>query len=519
LSVAAVALGALSMPAAGPLAAEPGALMVIVDGSGSMEGMLERKGRQSKISLVRDSLLEALAQAGSQTRIGLAAFGHRTGGCNDVEIIRAPERPDVERAMAPLARIKPRGKGALVHALREAAKQLPESASPRTLLLIHDGADNCQQDVCAAGAELGAAGITVHVVSLGLPADEFSKIACLPQATGGRHFKVDSSEQVSPAIGEAMRAASSEIAAIGLAPAAPGGMSGSNWATSVTPPAPVPATRQAVLNLTALTAPGSEPLGAPLHWEVFRADDADAVLFDAWATNPVVPVAPGRYVVTASSELVSASQSVTVPDGRPTLVPIVLGAGAMRVRVTAQKTNAALGDAVITIASAEAAPLAVFKAAEAAALLPPGRFRVSAELGLVRSEQTVAMAAGRPAFVDIALNVGRLQITAGAAASEPALFIVMEDDPPRGRREVARSAATQAEFALPPGTYYVIARQGSSEARERLEIGSGDVVRRTLTSATGRLGFGSGAPGSTAPEERSAEVRAGDPAPVKRRAE
>ena len=54
---------------------------------------------------------------------------------------------------------------------------------------------------------------------------------------------------------------------------------------------------------------------------------------------------------------------------------------------------------------------------------------------------------------------------------------------------MARSAAAQAEFALPPGTYYVIARQGSVEARERLEIGSGDVVRRTLSAATGRLGL------------------------------
>jgi Ca-activated chloride channel family protein len=501
--------------------AADGALMVIVDGSGSMEGLIEKKGRQSKIALVRDSLLEALAQAGSQTRIGLAAFGHRNGGCSDVEIIRAPERPDVERAVAPLARIKPRGKGALVHALREAAKQLPEAASPRSLLLIHDGADNCQQDVCAAGAELGAAGITVHVVSLGLPADELAKMTCLPQATGGRHFKVESSEQVSPAIGEAMRAASSEIAAIGLAPAAQIGPSGSNWSTSIAPPAPVPATRQAALHLTALTAPGSEPLASPLHWEVFRADDADQVLFDAWAVNPVVPVVPGRYVVTASSDLVSASQSVTVPEGRPTLVPIALGAGAIRIRVTAQKTNAPVGDAVITIASADAAPLAVFKAAEAAALLPPGRFRVSAELGLVRSEQTVAIAAGRPAFVDIALNVGRLQLTAGAASSEAALFIVMEDDPPRGRREVARSAASQTEFALPPGTYYIIARQGSSEARERLEIGSGDIVRRMLTSSAGRLVLvpGVSGTGTTAPDERAAELRAGEPAPAKRRAD
>ena len=69
------------------------------------------------------------------------------------------------------------------------------------------------------------------------------------------------------------------------------------------------------------------------------------------------------------------------------------------------------------------------------------------------------------------------------------VFSVVEDDPdaPKGRREVARSAARQADFVLPPGTYYVVARHGSVEARERLAVGPGDVVRRTLTLPAGRL--------------------------------
>jgi Ca-activated chloride channel family protein len=494
LNVAALAAGAWLGTAGAPAAADSGALMIIVDGSGSMEGLIERKARQSKIALVRDSLLEALAQAGPQTRIGLAAFGHRNGGCSDVEIMRPPERPDVERVMAPLARLKPRGKGAITLALREAAKQLPEGAAPRSLVLIHDGLDNCQQDVCAAAAELGAAGIVTHVVSLGLSPEDLAKMACLPQATGGRHFKVDASDQVSGAIGEAVRLGSGELTAVGLAPGAPM----AQWATSVVPPAPVPASRPAVLQLAALAAPGTEPLAIPLHWTVAREDDPDAVLFDAWAANPQVSVAPGTYVVTVGSDLVSAHESVAVREGRATPAPIVLGAGTVRVRVVAQKTNAALPDAIITVSAADGTPVAVFKAAEAAALLPAGRFRVSAELGLVRAEQTAAVVEGRPAFVDLALNVGRLQLIAagrdGPTPAEAALFIILEDDPPRGRREVARSAASQAEFALPPGTYYIVARQGTVEARERLEIGSGDVVRRTLTAATGRLGLSVEAP-------------------------
>jgi hypothetical protein len=163
------------------------------------------------------------------------------------------------------------------------------------------------------------------------------------------------------------------------------------------------------------------------------------------------------------------------------------------------RSGTPLADAVITIAAPDGTPLAVYKAAEATTLLPSGSYRIGAEVGLVRAEKTITVAEGRPGQVDLALNLGRLLLTAaareaGAPPDAAPLFIVMEDDPPRGRREVARSAASQAEFALPPGTYYVVTRQGGGEAHERLEIGSGDVVRRTLGAAVGRLGLVSSAP-------------------------
>ena len=71
--------------------------------------------------------------------------------------MRQPEPLDVGKVMAPLEQFNPRGRGPLTLALREAAKSLPRDAGPRTLLLIHDDADNCQPDLCAAAAELRAA--------------------------------------------------------------------------------------------------------------------------------------------------------------------------------------------------------------------------------------------------------------------------------------------------------------------------------------------------------------------------
>jgi len=189
---------------------------------------------------------------------------------------------------------------------------------------------------------------------------------------------------------------------------------------------------------------------------------------------------------------------------RPMAVTLVLGAGRVHVSVRAQRGGAPLNDATITISRAGGGadgkketraglPVAAYKADEASALLPPGRFLVRAELGLLRAEKAVTVSAGQTVPVDFSFNAGRLKLTTGGRDGiqplERPVFSVLEDDPdaPSGRREIARSAARSAEFVLPPGTYYVLARQGSVEARERLAIGPGDVVRRILTAPAGRL--------------------------------
>ena len=180
----------------------PSAVMFVVDASGSMAGIIESSARQSKFSIVREVLAAGLGQLRPQVRVGLTIFGHRRGACSDVEVVRSPEPLDVERIVASLADVRPRGRGPLTLALREAAKSLPRDAKRRSLVLLHDGVDNCGQDVCVAAAELATEGITAHVIGLGVIVDDMAKMACLPKMTGGRHLNAQSLEQVSPALDE-----------------------------------------------------------------------------------------------------------------------------------------------------------------------------------------------------------------------------------------------------------------------------------------------------------------------------
>jgi Ca-activated chloride channel family protein len=462
------------------LAAEPGSLIVIVDGSGSMWGPIEGV-RQTKLVLAREALRRGLGKMAPQARVGLALFGHRRGDCSDVEVVRPPEPLDVPNLMSPLEQFNPRGRGPLTLALREAAKSLPRDAGPRTLLLIHDDADNCQPDLCAAAAELKTAGITAHVVGLNVKTEDMAKMVCLPQTTGGRHFNAQNAEQVAAYVEEALLLTASEMGGIETRPASPQG-------TAIVPPSPLPASGPPALHLRALAAANTEPLAISLEWTVTAEARPDVPIFGARAANPTVPVPPGRYVVEVRDGPLSVKQAAEVRDNRPATVTMVLNAGMARIRVPTRKTGEVLADALITVTDANGALMLASRTGETTALLPAGRHVVRAELGLVRAEQTVTIIAGRLIAVDMSLNAARLQLTTAGGLQAP-VFSVFEDDPdaPGGRREVARSAAQPAEFVLPPGTYYVVARQGAVEARERLAVGPGDVVRRTLAVAAGSL--------------------------------
>jgi Ca-activated chloride channel family protein len=489
---AAAALILAAVPAGhGRARAAEGALVVIFDGSGSMWGAVGNS-RQTKVVMAREALRRGLGKLAPDARVGLVLFGHRRGACTDPEVVQPPEPLDVSKLMAPLDQLDPRGRGPITLAVREAAKSLPADAKPRTLLLIHDDADNCQPDLCTAAAELQAAGITAHVVGLGVKTEDMAKMTCLSQATGGRHFNAQTGEQVAGYIEEALLLAASAMGGVQTAAVSP--------AAAIVPPAPVPASGPPALYLRAVLAPNTEPVNRTLYWTVTAEARPGVPIFGEQAVSPTVPVEPGRYTIEVQDGAVSAKRQVEVRDNRPASVTMTLNAGTLRVRALDRKSGDLLPDALITATDANGALLAVSKGGEAVITVPAGRHVVRAELGTVRSEQTVTVAAGRLFAVDVPLNVARLEVSTagrdGQFALEAPVFQVLEDDPdaPDGLREVARSAAQPAVFVLPPGTYYALARQGAVEVRDRLALGPGETMRHTLAATAGRLALSTSAP-------------------------
>ncbi|HRK19143.1 MAG TPA: hypothetical protein PK970_09320, partial [Hyphomicrobiaceae bacterium] len=259
-----------------------------------------------------------------------------------------------------------------------------------------------------------------------------------------------------------------------------------------------------------MTAGKPFPPGHRLRWHVRpeRADTA-VVPLSADAQDALVPVAAGRLVVTLEDGLARAETIVTAPEKGHLLVEVPLEAGIVRLGST---EDAATFLTVYERASVEGqqAPgqpaaaglvpgrvVGLLPTVPAAVTLPAGSYLLRTERGNRRADTPVTVAAAQiqslplppRATVEVTLANRIAADGKDRNAGRPAILSIEEDDPlsPRGRREIARSAAAPAVFTLPPGTYTLVASQGPLEVRERIALTAGERVRRTIPLATSRL--------------------------------
>lgn len=494
---------ALAMPAAAQ-SPDPASVVIVFDGSGSMWGKLAGDNR-AKFEIARETIRQTMPRLSPTTRAGLVAFGHRRRSeCNDIEVMSPPEPTDADRLVAPLDRLNPKGRGPIADALKEAAKVARAVPGPKTIVLIHDDPDNCQQDPCAAAAEIKASspGLVVQVVSIAMRKEDAQRLACVAALTGGKQYE----PQTGPALITALEDALFAQTAAGPVAAQMRGAP----ALAVRPKAP--AAGPPGLKLTAALSAQSALVTEPVRWSVYRdaAGETEAV-GQALAPAPDFPLPPGKYVVEARLGLASARQPVEIAADHPTVATIALNAGAIRLATALSKGGRLLPNAMVTIeeqasnADARVRPVWMGLADASDLVLPAGIYRVTVQQGRARIQRPVIVPAGGRADPDLALSAAMLTLTL-RAAQEPAsrpdvLFLVHEEDPtaPQGRREIARSTAHPAVFTLPTGTYYVTARSGDTDIQERLVLRPGDEISRNVQMGSASVWLEAKLQGDSAP--------------------
>lgn len=495
------------LPFSGPAAAQESSATVLIlfDSSGSMWGNLPG-GNGTKFEVAHAALVKSLPDVTGGIRSGLVVFGP---GCGRVTVESTPALRNGADTVSPLQSLNPRSKGPLAAALEQGVDLL-EAGEPATVLLVADGPDNCGQDVCAVAGRIASerAGLKVHTVGLGIEQPD-EDVACVSQLTGGRFFPAATAQDAEKAIAEAVNIAMADLQlrekpAIATRPK-----------TGGPPELRIDPNAGPHLVLEAVLGNGGEAVEKPVRWQVYKSSakpGPEALpILDILEPRFAVPMAPGEYYVAAALGRAKFGSAVTVAASGASAVKAVFDAGSVKLSVGSGRAQqqpsaepAASAATLITVRLANdktgQPPLIVSPYPEGELILPAGKYEIVAKSGPLKAKRIVDVAAGSRQDVSLPLNVGELILSAnapiGGEQTRDLEFIVSVDDPdrPGGRRRVARSAALQPSFGLPAATYYVEARSGLASVSDRVALGAGRRVEKSLTLDVARLDVETDAP-------------------------
>ena len=173
--------------------------MLILDGSGSMWGQIDGT---AKIGIAREAIDRMLADWPEGRPLGLMAYGHRSeGDCGDIEVLAEPAALDRAAFMKMAESITPQGKTPIGAAMERAAAALGVADRPSTVILVTDGRETCQANLCELGKTLEKTGtaFTAHVIGFDVD-DTQGELACLAEETGGRFLAASDTESLSDAL-------------------------------------------------------------------------------------------------------------------------------------------------------------------------------------------------------------------------------------------------------------------------------------------------------------------------------
>ena len=163
-------------------------IIFIYDASGSMWGQMQGK---TKMAIAAKVLSNAVNELPDNQQVGLVAYGHRKkGDCQDVEFLVEANNSDKAVVNQSLKAIKPLGKTPLAYSATQVIDKLRESKGKATIILVTDGIESCNGDICDVVSKAKAEGIDfkLHIIGFGLKEGETEQLSCAAKAGDGQYY-------------------------------------------------------------------------------------------------------------------------------------------------------------------------------------------------------------------------------------------------------------------------------------------------------------------------------------------
>ena len=183
---------------------EPSPLIIIYDASGSMWGQMDGKTKMEIASGVLNSTMSNLDAA---QQVGLVAYGHRRkGDCKDVEFLVEFSGGNASEVTNAVDAIKPLGKTPLAYSASLVIDKLRSTKTKATIILITDGIESCDGNICDVVKAAKAEGIDfkLHIIGFGLKEGETAQLKCAAEAGDGNYYDASDAEGLASVLDEAV---------------------------------------------------------------------------------------------------------------------------------------------------------------------------------------------------------------------------------------------------------------------------------------------------------------------------
>jgi Ca-activated chloride channel family protein len=526
-------------------------VIIVFDASGSMYGQVPGG---VKIDIAKKAVTDIVSSLDPTVELGLMAYGHRSkGDCADIELLVPPQANSSAAILKAVAALQPKGKTPLTDSVMQAAKVLKYEETKVSVILVSDGVETCDRDPCQAAEELERLGIdfTCHVIGFDIKQGETAGLECLAKKTGGMFLaakdatslksslEVAMKQVVKPATtlvveakkssgGELMEGVAFQLFAEGPDEKALATGTGGRWSVelpkagkytisaklngkSMEIEASVKegetVTKEVVFAETGLRAVAFDKDGGKAYetgvgWDLYGPADAEgnrAKMGYSYEAKPFMKVAAGTYLLKATRGNASASIDVTVKEGTPQEVKVILGSGDLKLSAISAEGQPPIAKDLAWDAFGPADPegtrkkLAFSYDAQPRLTLPSGPCLVVATYGNAKGQIEVEVKAGETQDVVVLLSSGKLKLSVlmeeggQPVAKDVGWDIYGAADAEGNRPKMGFSYDPQAQFSLPAGKYLVKVAVGNATGTAEVEVKAGGTTEKVVVLGAGRV--------------------------------
>jgi Ca-activated chloride channel family protein len=532
-------------------ASAPSRAIIVFDASGSMYGQVPGG---VKIDIAKKVVSDIVGTIDPAMELGLMAYGHRKkGDCEDIELLVPPQAGSAAAILKSVAALQPKGKTPLTAAVIQAAKYLKFEEARVSVILVSDGVETCDQDPCMAAEELERLGIdfTCHVIGFDLKPGESSGLECLAKKTGGMYLAAKDATTLKSSLETAMKQVAKPVTTLVVeAKKSSGGAlldgvsfqlfgegsgenaiatgSGGRWSTELPKAGKYTlsakyngkvieveasakegetVTKEVVFAETGLKAVAYDKEGGTafekdVSWDLYGPADAEGnrtKLGYSYDAKPFLKVAAGTYLLRASRGNASASVEVTVKEGPPQQVAVILGSGNLKLSaITAEGQPPLTKELAWDLygpadAEGQRKKLAYSYDAQPRLTLPSGPCLITVAYGNAKGRLEAEVKAGETQDVVVLLGSGKVKLSVvmeegGTPVSKDVSWDVFgEPDAEGNRPKAAYSYEAQPTFSLPAGKFLVQAQVGNAKGTAEIEIKAGAVMEKVIALGAGRV--------------------------------